>query len=250
MGWLIALGIIELLAMLPLGVSLRYRQDGLRVWALIGYLKISVYPFRKSDNKEKKKKPDPAPEQKSKTGAPAEQSAGGGSWRDFLPLVQVLLDFLKDLRRKIRVRNMELHVTMAGEDPCDLAVNYGRMNIAMAGLLAQLDRFFVIKKQSVWLRCDFDVTMAGEDPCDLAVNYGRMNIAMAGLLAQLDRFFVIKKQSVWLRCDFGAEETVVSAQLDVTITVARLLVVAVRHGIRGAKTFITIKNQRESGAKR
>ena len=55
MGWLIALGIIELLAMLPLGVSLRYRQDGLRVWALIGYLKISVYPFRKSDNKEKKK---------------------------------------------------------------------------------------------------------------------------------------------------------------------------------------------------
>lgn len=201
MGWLIALGIIVLLAMLPLGVSLRYRQDGLRVWALIGYLKISVYPFRKSDNK--KKKPDPAPEQKSKTSAPAEQSAGGGSWRDFLPLVQVLLDFLKDLRRKIRVRNMELHVTMAGEDPCDLAVNYGRMNIAMAGLLAQLHRFFVIKKQSVWLRCDFD-----------------------------------------------AEETVVSAQLDVTITVARLLVLAVRHGIRGAKTFITIKKQRESGAKR
>ena len=203
MGWLIALGIIVLLAMLPLGVSLRYRQDGLRAWALIGYLKISVYPFRKSDNKEKKKKPDPAPEQKSKTGAPAEQSAGGGSWRDFLPLVQVLLDFLKDLRRKIRVRNMELHVTMAGEDPCDLAVNYGRMNIAMAGLLAQLDRFFVIKKRSVWLRCDFD-----------------------------------------------AEETVVSARLDVTITVARLLVLAVRHGIRGAKTFITIKKQRESGAKR
>lgn len=203
MGWLIALGIIVLLAMLPLGVSLRYRQDGLRVWALIGYLKISVYPFQKSDNKEKKKKPDPAPEQKSKTGAPAEKSAGGGSWRDFLPLVQVLLDFLKDLHRKIRVRNMELHVTMAGEDPCDLAVNYGRMNIAMAGLLAQLDRFFVIKKQSVWLRCDF-----------------------------------------------GAEETVVSAQLDVTITVARLLVLAVRHGIRGAKTFITIKKQRESGAKR
>lgn len=203
MGWLIALGIIVLLAMLPLGVSLRYRQDGLRVWALIGYLKISIYPFRKSDNKGKKKKTDPAPEQASKTGAPAEQSAGGGSWRDFLPLVQVLLDFLKDLRRKIRVRNMELHVTMAGEDPCDLAVNYGRMNIAMAGLLAQLDRFFVIKKQSVWLRCDFD-----------------------------------------------AEETVVSARLDVTITVARLLVLAVRHGIRGAKTFITIKKQRESGAKR
>lgn len=200
MGWLIALGIIVLLAMLPLGVSLRYRQDGLRVWALIGYLKISVYPFRKT---EKKKKADPAPEPKAKTGAPAEPSTGGGSWRDFLPLVQVLLDFLKDLRRKIRVRNMVLHVTMAGEDPCDLAVNYGRMNIAMAGLLAQLDRFFVIKKQSVLLRCDFD-----------------------------------------------AEETVVSAQLDVTITVARLLALAVRHGIRGAKTFITIKNQRESGAKR
>ncbi len=44
---------------------------------------------------------------------------------------------------------------MAGDDPCDLAINYGRANAAMGTLLAGLNRAFVIKKQHIQIDCDF-----------------------------------------------------------------------------------------------
>ena len=197
MGWLIALGIIALLAMLPLGVSMRYQQDGCRVWIQVGPARFLVYPPKERPEKKRKK---PEPEQKPAAPYQTSGRSRGGSWKGFLPLVQVLLDFLKDLKRKIRVSDLQLHVTMAGEDPCDLAINYGRMNAAMAALLAHLEQWLVIKKRSVWLRCDFE-----------------------------------------------AEQTVVDARLDVTITVAGLLALAARYGVRTLKAVRSIKKQQESG---
>ena len=54
MGWLIALGILCLLAVIPLGVRIRYDCDGLLLKVLAGPVRITVLP---SPKKEKKKKP-------------------------------------------------------------------------------------------------------------------------------------------------------------------------------------------------
>ena len=118
-----------------------------------------------------------------------------------MPLVQVALDLLNDLRRKIRINHLRLILTMAGDDPCDLAVNYGRANAAMAALLSQLERWLVIKKREV-----------------------RVN------------------------CDFTADETVILARLDLTITLGRILSLAVCYGIRALITFLKIKKQQKGGA--
>ena len=237
MGWLIAAGILFLLAILPLGVSVRYDAGGPLVRIIAGPVRFTVVPARKkrkkATKKESEKKAQPAiqKEEPKKPEAPAprkepapvtnpqetvpppppprrsvapgmeEQKTAGGSWTDFLPLVKTGLDFLGDFRRKLRLDVLELKLILAGGDPCNLAVNYGR----------------------AWA-------------------------AVGNLMPQLDRLFVIKKRDVEVECDFTASSTTVIARLDITITLGRLLALAVGYGIRGLKEFLAIKKKRKGGA--
>ncbi len=201
MGWLIAVGIIVLLAIFPLGISAVYQHSGFMAWVLVGPVRIRIYPSKKDDKDEKTEETLEKTQNAVSKARKAAEEETGGSWKDFLPLVHVALDFLGDLRQKIRVKYLKMHLTLASEDPCDLAINYGRMNAAVAGLLAQFDRLFVIRRQDV----------------------------------KID-------------CDFSAEQTVVAARLDLTITVARIVSLAVRYGLRAFKTYLSIKKQREGGA--
>ena len=56
MGWLITLGILILLAILPLGVSVRYDAMGPLVRLIVGPGKITLYPRPKKEKKPKKEK--------------------------------------------------------------------------------------------------------------------------------------------------------------------------------------------------
>ena len=212
MGWLITAGIIFLLAVLPLGVRIRYNSEGLLVKVIAGPVKITVFPLPKKEKKEKKKKstkeqPEqeenlpkpPQPPKKPKEKKPKEEK--GGSLLDFLPLVKVAVDFLGDFRRKLRLNNLELKLIMAGDDPCDLAVNYGR----------------------AWA-------------------------AVGNLMPQLEKWFVIKKRNIEVECDFTASETLVIAHLDLTITLGRLLATVCKAAVRALITFLKIKKKRKGGA--
>ncbi len=154
MGWLILLAVLAAASVLPLGASVLYDEGGVMARILVGPLKIQVFPLPKKKKKPKPEKKSPQSKPKAEP-KPVTTVPKGGSWTDFLPLVQVGLDLLGDLRRKLRVKHLKLHLTMAADDPCDLAVNYGRMNAAMGGLLAQLERFFVIQKRDIRINCDF-----------------------------------------------------------------------------------------------
>ena len=207
MGWLIALAVLVLLASLPLGVSMKYDSGGPLVRLLAGPGKLTLYPRPKKKPKPEKKAPEkpakpekpkqeePKPPQPPKEEAPKPQEKGG-SLLDFLPLVKTALDLLGDFRRKLRVKNLELKLILAGNDPCDLAVNYGRANAAMGNLLPQLERLFVIKKRDIQVECDFtasetlviarlDVTITLGRLLSLGVWYG---------LRALKEFLTIKKK--------------------------------------------------------
>ena len=69
--------------------------------------------------------------------------------------MKVATDFLGDFRKKLRIKRLELLLCMAGGDPCDLAINYGRAWAAVGNLMPQLERLFVIKKRDVQVCCDF-----------------------------------------------------------------------------------------------
>lgn len=209
MGWIITLAILVLLAILPLGASVLYDADGPRVRVLAGPVKLQVFPMKKKPKKNKPKKTQKAKKKKGKKKTepeageaavtekkPAPKSPNGGSWTDFLPLVRVALDLLNDLRCKLRVDSLQLHLTMAADDPCDLAVNYGRMNASLAGLLAQLERFLVIKKRDVHIDCDFTASQTVIlARLDLTITLGRiLSIAARYGIRALTTFLKIKKQ--------------------------------------------------------
>lgn len=158
MGWYIALGILVLLAMLPLGISVCYDADGFRAKLIAGPVRLTLYP-RKKPGKEKEKKPEKQKNTKKKTGSnPPEakqKPEKSGPLTDFLPLAKVALDLLNQLRKKIRVRRLEAKLTLAGDDPCDLAVNHGRAWAAVGNVLPQLERVLAIQKRKIDVECDF-----------------------------------------------------------------------------------------------
>lgn len=218
MGWYIALGILVLLAILPLGVSVKYDGDGPLVKVIAGPIRITLFPRpKKTEKKEEKPKKESGKKQPSKAAKakqePPKASGNkdkaqeqpkkekGGRLTDFLPLVKVALNFLGDFRRKLRVNRLELKLILAGDDPCDLAVNYGRAWTAVGNLQPRLERLFKIKKRDIQVECDFTET-----------------------------------------------ETKVIARLDLTITLGRLLALAVVYGFRAVREFLKISNKRKGGA--
>lgn len=208
MGWVIFFAVVLLLAILPLGVFVSYDEDGVVVKIVAGPVKITLFPRpkkeKKSEKKSKKKTSASPAEQLPKPPQPPKQipeKKKGGSWTDFLPLVQVALDFLGSFRRKLRINRLDLKLTMAGDDPCDLAVNYGRAWAAVGNLMPQLERLFVIKK------CNIEVA-----------------------------------------CDFTASQTLVKFRSEATITLGRLVSLAVVYGIRVFREFWKIKTKRKGGA--
>ena len=59
MGWLIALGVVVLLAILPLGASVRYNSEGALVRIIAGPFRFTVFPKAPREKKE-----DPKAEEK------------------------------------------------------------------------------------------------------------------------------------------------------------------------------------------
>lgn len=201
MGWLIALAVLVGIALLPVGVSAKYDEDGPIVKVIIGPVRFTVYPGKP---KEKQEKPKQEKLQEEKPAPKASGVAGqkkGGSLSDFMPLVRIVLDFLSDFRSKLRVNILQLHLVLAGGDPADLGENYGKACAAISSL----------------------------EP-------------------QLSRFFVIKKKDIHVACDFTEDKTLVTARLDLTITVARIFSLGFRHGIKGLREFLRISKLRKGGA--
>lgn len=167
MFWWILLGVGLLFVgflLSPLGFSLVYDADGFRMWLLAGWIRIPV-PFRrigewiqkllasaKKEQPQKEKKPAaPKTPKKEKKKEPGK----GGPWTDFLPMLQRIPEVLQDLRRKIRVKRLEMHLVVAGDDPCDVALYYGRAWAALGNVLPLLERCFVIQKKDLSVDCDF-----------------------------------------------------------------------------------------------
>ena len=215
MGWWITLGILTLLALVPVGVRVCYDAEGPLVKLVLGPVKLTLFPRPKKDQKPEKEKKEKQSKRKAKKTAeeanlpkppqpPAEKKPKGkkgGSLKDFLPFVKLAFDFLGDFRRKLRMKELYLRLILASSDPCDLAVNYGK----------------------TWT-------------------------AVGNFLPALERWFVIQKRDVEVECDFTASETKVIARLEITMTLGRLLSLAAVYAVRGLKEFIVFRNKRKGGA--
>lgn len=165
MGFLFVLGVLLLIGAIPLSLDAKYGENGPLIQFGLGPVSYTLYPRPKLEEKKPKKAEKNQPSQEtpwaSQTKPPKQSQQApqktekGGSVTDFLPLIKVLLGFLKGLRRKLRVKHLELKLVLADSDPCDLAVNYGRTWALIGSLMPQLEQVFVIQKQDVDVQCDF-----------------------------------------------------------------------------------------------
>lgn len=173
MGWLIALGVIAGIAVIPVGIQCMYRNSNPLVRLIAGPIRITLYPTKKK-TASKAPAPKKFEEHQKQTGRSDDKLS------DFLPLLRTLLDFLGDLRRKLRVNRLELKLILSGGDPCDLGMNYGRAWAVVGNLLPLLESVIVIKKRNVEVECDFNTDETQINiRIDLTLTTGRL-LLLAG----------------------------------------------------------------------
>ena len=156
--------LVAALLLAPVGLRLRYDRAGLAAWVILGPVRLSLGKKKPP----KKKPPKPAKEKAPKGNHPAKPGGESGDapppesggtlagLKVYLPTAKAMLGAV---RRRLTVRRLTLLVNLAGDDPCDLAVNYGRTWAALGSGLALLEGAFRIRQRRVEVACDF----AGEE---------------------------------------------------------------------------------------
>ena len=163
---LVILAVLVLIGCIPVGVDAAYGEGSVLLSAKIGFFRLQILPAKpKKPKKPKKSKqqkpaassaPSAAPDAPTAETAPQKKLALPGGLNGILRLVNLALSTLGDLRRKLRVEELTLHVTFAGDDPADAALHYGQAWAAVGALMPALDRLFVIKKRDICPILDYN----------------------------------------------------------------------------------------------
>ena len=143
-----ALGIVIiclfLIAIIPCGLFAAYGPNGIKALLILGPVRINLL-------REKSKKK----EGKKKSGKPKKKASSKGKLVDFLPILDLVLEFLSDFRRKLTIKDLQFKLILAGDDPCDLSLNYGRTWAAVGNVFPLLESWFTIKKRNIQVACDY-----------------------------------------------------------------------------------------------
>lgn len=149
MWWvLLILAILTLICFIPVGITLKYDHSGFKLFFKVGFFRFSLL-----DDKKKKAKRQTG-SKSSKAGKKTAKSQGG-KITDFIPVAKAIYAFLNCLRKRIVVTNLRFKITLAGSDPCDLSVLYGRTWAAVGAFQPHLNRFLKIRKQKINVQCDY-----------------------------------------------------------------------------------------------
>ncbi len=158
----VILAVLMLIGCIPVGVDAAYGEGGIRLAVKIWLFRLQLLPRKPK----KKKKPDKKAAPKQKKPAP-EKPAGekkpnpllSGGVDGILELLDLGVQTLGDLRRKLRVEELTLHVCIGGsDDPAAAAMRYGRAWAAIGAITPALDRLFVIKKRDIQPALDYNET--------------------------------------------------------------------------------------------
>lgn len=139
------LGLVVLFLFLPVGVSVRYKNE-LSVKAKILFLKFTVYP-EKPDKKTKKKEHEKGGQNKQK------KPISLDTVKRMLEPVGSAAGFLL---RRIRISRIEVVMPVSAADPASLAIKYGEIQAVGGMVLAFMQNTFIIKIKEYSVIPDFE----------------------------------------------------------------------------------------------
>lgn len=150
--------VLALAALLLTPVRARFSYDRGELAAQVRYGLIKVRLFPPKEKPEERK----APEEKEKPAEAEkkEEKPKAGIGREQIlysleTLPPILGRALRRTKRRIRLEPLKIHLLIAGTDPADTALLYGRLEAALGAGLPALHRLVRIKDQDIQLFPDF-----------------------------------------------------------------------------------------------
>lgn len=208
MSIFVILGVILLIFVLigciPVGVDARYEEEALALWVKIGPVRAQILPAKEKKPRPAKKKSRPAKNAEKRQSASAQKQAGKKKFTmpkltlaDIQALLELACNTLGELRRKIRVEELTLHVCLGAQDAAKAAMNYGRCWAALGALTPMLERLFVIKKRDIQPILDYNETGTKLTAhLALTITIGRALALALRAGARFVRLWVNKKKAV------------------------------------------------------
>jgi hypothetical protein len=148
---LLVLAVLFLIGCIPVGVDAAYRETGLAVDLKIGPVGLQLLPKK---GKKKKKKKEEKPKEKGK----GKSAILSGGLEGLQALLELLVETLGDLRRKLVINELTMTVTLGGKDAAAAACGYGKAWAVIGGITPVLDNLFVVKKRDIHPVLDYNET--------------------------------------------------------------------------------------------
>ena len=189
---LIVFAVLWLISRLRVGADAQYKEEKLFLRVIAGPFRLTILPAKE---KKAEKKTSPQKEKKKKQPEGEGTTGRAKSRRKLPPIMDLLLLAIEaagELKRKIRVDRLIVHLLWASSDPADTAVGFGRMNAAVGMLWALIENNFKVKDHDLGVAVDFDRAKPAVD-CDLALTF------TIGQLLSFGVRFAVKFLILWRR---------------------------------------------------
>ena len=139
--------LLGLLCLLPVKAKGGYHEGGFTLKVAFGPFSKQIVPSEGKTHKRSKKE--------RAQGEQKEETPGPGSFSKFRKLLPVVCRAAGDVRKKLRVEDLQLHVIWGGPDPATAAIGYGAAHGVVGLLWAALEENFSIKKHEIQIDLDY-----------------------------------------------------------------------------------------------
>ena len=180
MGWSVVLwvflafvALLILILLLPVGICVRYGQEGLKLWYAIGPIRIlHRSPKDKTQQKDKNK----TFTLRTVLGKQNKDNQKNGYvLSEFWTDLKIIFDLFGCLRPKLRIKHLVLKLHLAGISPATVAMEYGGAWAAIGALIPILVEAVILKKRELDVDCDFSGEKTTlEASLDLSIGLGRL----------------------------------------------------------------------------
>lgn len=184
MGWRIILWAVIALAailifvlILPVGIRLRYGQEGFKLWYAIGPIRFAYRPKKEKEHVQNAK---PNISLRNFIGKADENThKKDGVWGNFRTDLKTILAIFGYLRPKIRIKCFVLKLHLAGASPATMAIEYGGAWAAIGSFLPLMEEAFNLKKRELDVDCNFSGETTSLDArLDISIGLGRLLLCL------------------------------------------------------------------------
>jgi hypothetical protein len=190
---LVIVVVLWLISLLRLGGAVRYSEDGLLIRLIMGPARVTVFPRKQKEKKENK------PPKEKKQEADQKPENKGGALPPVMELLPLVGEAAGQLRWKIRIDDLTIHLTWAADDPFHAAMGFGGANAALGMIWPLIDNNFKVKRHDLGVAVDFDEN----EP--VIYCYAALTMTLGQLVAFVG-YFGFKFLRIWSRSRNGSAD--------------------------------------------